>query len=155
MEAHSKRAVAMKITDTLVVEHRILQTLFDQIDRLLSTAATLGEVKMLASLMESLLEEHGDMETNIAYFAFDHVLNDKSQLARLHQEHQEIDASLREVRRARSRAQASRLLAAAIHFSRMHMQFEEHSVFPLLESVLQHETLNELGAIRELRRAAG
>ena len=144
----------MKITEALIVEHRIFLTVFDQIDRVLADAKTLSEVVILASLVKSMLEDHDGTETNLAYLACDHALQDKDQLDRMSQEHQEIDARLRKVGSARTGMQARRLLAAAIDFSREHMQFEELSVFPSLESVLQPETLDELGSRWQLRREA-
>jgi uncharacterized protein (DUF2267 family) len=109
---------------------------------------------MLASIVENLLTEHGGTETDLAYLAFDHVLQDKGQLGRLHQDHQEIDANLRRVQRAGDCAEACRLLEAALRATREHMLFEEQSVFPLLERALQPETLTELADTWALRLAA-
>ncbi len=144
----------MKITETLVAEHRIFLRVFDQIDRLLPRMRTVAEVRRMASLVEALLMEHGTTETDLAYPALDHMLQDRDRLDRLHQEHQEIDAGLREVQAAPTLGEARRRLEAALLMSRRHFQFEERFVFPLFEELLQPGTLAELGA-DWLERSAG
>ena len=136
----------MKITETLVAEHRIFLRVFDQIDRLLPRMRTVTEVRRWASLVEELLMDHGTTETELAFPALDHMLQDKGRLQRLHQEHQEIDAGLREVQAAPTLAEARRRLEVALLMSRNHFRFEERFVFPLFEELLQAGTLAELGA---------
>ena len=143
----------MKITEALVAEHRIFLSVFDQIERVLPWLATVAEVKVLAGVIEGMLEDHAGTETNLAYLALDHVMQDKGQLDQLHEEHHEIDASLRRVQQAENCPEARRLLQAAIAASRNHFRFEEQSIFPLLENVLQSETLTELG-VTWLQRGA-
>jgi hemerythrin-like domain-containing protein len=144
----------MKITEVLVTEHRIFRGVFDEIERALPRLTTLAEVQTLANIVEGLLTDHAGTETDIAYLAFDHVLQDKGQLDRLHQEHQEIDASLRQIQTAGTCAEACRLLETTLRASREHMLFEEQSVFPLLERALQRETLTGLADTWALRAAA-
>jgi hemerythrin-like domain-containing protein len=58
--------------------------------------------------------------------------------------------------RCRRRApapKARRLLKAAITATREHFRGEERSVFPLLEKVLQEETLTKLGQSWMLQRS--
>lgn len=57
----------MKITETLIVEHRIFLAVFAQVERVLADATTLSEVVILASLVKSMLEGHDSTETNLAY----------------------------------------------------------------------------------------
>jgi hemerythrin-like domain-containing protein len=136
----------MKITELLVAEHRIFLSVFDQIGRALLGVTTLTEARMLARLVEGMLESHAGTETELAYLALDHVLQDKGQLDRLHEEHHEIDTSLHLVHLAGDSARARFLLQAAIGASREHFAFEERTVFPLIESALQPETLAGLAA---------
>ena len=146
--------VRMKITETLVAEHRIFLRVFDQIDRLLPRMRTVSEVRRMASLVEELLMDHGATETELAYPALDHMLQDKGRLERLNQEHQEIDAGLREVQAATTLGEARRRLETALLMSRNHFRFEERFVFHLFEELLQQGTLAELGA-DWLRRIEG
>lgn len=131
----------MTITEILVAEHRIFLGVFDQIERALAGVTTLNEARMLARLVEGMLESHAGTETELAYLALDHVLQDKGQLDRLHEEHQEIDTTLHLVHLAGDVARARLLLQTAIGVSRKHFAFEEQFVFPLVESALHPETL--------------
>ena len=136
----------MKITEILVAEHRIFLSVFDQIERALPGVTTLTEARMLARLVEGMLESHARTETELAYLALDHVLQDKGQLDRLHEEHHEIDTNLHLVHLAGDVARARLMLQTALGASRRHFAFEEQSVFPLIESALQSETLAGLAA---------
>ena len=144
----------MKITEALIAEHRIFLSVFDQIERVLTQMTTVAEIKALASVIEGMLEGHAGTETNLAYLALDHVMHEKGQLDQLHEEHHEIDASLRRVQQALDCPEARSLLQTAIEASRRHFRFEEEVVFPLLERVLQDETLTELGTTWSQRIAA-
>jgi len=144
----------MKITEALVAEHTIFLSVFDQIERVLSSLATPAEVQNMASIVEGMLERHAKTETNLAYLALDHVMEHKGELKRMHQDHHEIDDCLTKVRSASTCAQARRLLRSAITASREHFRAEERSVFPILEKSLQVETLTELGKTWMDRQAA-
>ena len=140
----------MKITEVLEAEHRVMLIVFDQIERVLPSLEVIREATTLARIVEGMLEGHGQAETDLAYLALDQVLEEKGQLDRLHEEHQEIDANLRRVFSAGSCAEAKRLLATAIASARLHFQFEEQAVFPLLDRALQEDTLTQLAA--EMKR---
>ena len=135
----------MKITEALIAEHTIFLNVFDQIERVLPSLATPAEVCTMASIVEGLLQSHAKTETDLAYMALDHVLEQNGELKRMHQDHHEIDDRLCKVHSASTCAQARRLLKEAILASREHFRAEERSVFPFLEKSLQEETLNELG----------
>ena len=135
----------MKITEALVAEHTIFLRVFDQIERVLPSLATPAEVRTMASIVEGLLEAHAKTETNLAYLALDHVLAHNGELKHMHEDHHEIDDRLRKVHTAKTCAEARRLLKTAIVATREHFRGEERSVFPLLERVLQAETLTEMG----------
>ena len=135
----------MKITEALIAEHTIFLGVFDQIERVLPSLTTQSEVSTMARIAEGMLEGHAKTETNLAYLALDHVLQNEGDLKRMYQDHHEIDDRLRKVHTANTCAEARRLLKAAISASREHFRNEERHVFPLLEKSLQEETLNELG----------
>jgi hemerythrin-like domain-containing protein len=143
----------MTIIEVLIAEHAVFLTVFDQIEGLLPNLSTVGEVRILISLVERLLHDHGEAEKKLAYAALDHVLEDKGRLDRMHQEHQEIDVRLSRVRTARSLAEARQLCKAALDAAREHFRHEEESVFPLVASVLQDDTLAALGNARLQRQA--
>ncbi len=135
----------MKITEALIAEHNIFLGVFDQIEHALPSLTTSAEVMTMARIVEGMLEGHAKSETNLAYLALDHVMEHNGELKRMHQDHHEIDDRLRQVHTANTCAEARRLLKTAITASREHFRGEERSVFPLLEQVLQEETLAELG----------
>jgi hemerythrin-like domain-containing protein len=136
-----------KITDALVTEHVVFRTLFDYIERALPALETAAEARLLAGLMEALLRRHSDTETNLAYVALDHMLDSRSELDCLHEDHKEIDARLQRVQSTGDCAQARRLLKAALRASRDHFLREERTVFPLIEKVLHDPMLHELGKV--------
>ncbi len=144
----------MKITEVLAAEHAMFLTVFDQIERDLPSLSTSAEVATMARIVEALLRGHAETETSLAYLALDHALAQNGELHRMHQDHHEIDASLKKAQDAESCAQARRLLKDALSVSREHFRLEERNVFPLLEKVLQPETLSQLGRAWSDRRAA-
>jgi hemerythrin-like domain-containing protein len=145
--------VMLMITDTLLAEHRVFRDLFDEIETLLPELTEVTETRLLATLVERVLLRHAEVESSLAYAALDHALKQRGQLERLHQDHEEIDGSLRRARKASTLKQSRRLLKAAIEASRAHFRREERGVFPLLERVLQPETLAALGGARTRPRA--
>ncbi len=135
----------MKITEALVAEHTIFLGVFDQIERVLPSLATPAEVHTMAAVVQGLLEGHAKRETELAYLALDHVLEQNGDLKRMHQDHHEIDDRLRKVSTAKTCAEARRLLKTVILSSRAHFRDEERGAFPFLEKTLKEETLLELG----------
>lgn len=135
----------MRITEALVAEHVIFRGVFDQIERVLPSLTTPGEVRTMASVVQGMLERHADAEANLAYLALDHVLEDKGHLDRMHEDHHEIDSRLKQAQSAKTCAEGRRLLKAALSSGREHFRLEERALFPLLDRVLQKETLDELG----------
>lgn len=133
------------ITTALTTEHVVFGTVFEEIERALPNLASVGEARMLSSLVEGLLRRHGETETDLAYVALDHALDNRGQLDQLHQDHHEIDACLGRVREAANLDEARRLLKTALQASRLHFLREERSVFPLIEQTLDRHTLTELG----------
>jgi len=135
----------MKITEALVTEHAIFLGVFEQIQRALPGCATLSELRTMAGIVEGLLRPHGETESNLAFTALDQALADRGLLDRLYQDHNEIDARLQSVSRARTCAQARQLIQASLRAARDHFLYEERHVFPLVEQWLHGESLSELG----------
>jgi hemerythrin-like domain-containing protein len=109
----------------------------------------------MAAVVEGVLGDHADLETNLAFVPLDRALRDDGRLARLAQAHQEIDDRLRQVRRAVTCAEARRLLRAALDASRDHFRDEERSLFPAIERALKAKDLIALGeSFQRSRRVA-
>jgi hemerythrin-like domain-containing protein len=133
------------ITQALVFEHVVFREVFNRIEQVLGGTQSAAEVKLLASVVEGLLDGHGATETNLAYAALDHALADRGTLDRLHQDHQEIDDRFERLRHVAEAAEARRLFKEALAVTRAHFRREEEMVFPVLERTLQPDTLAQLG----------
>jgi hypothetical protein len=135
----------MTITEVLVAEHTVFLSVFDQVERALQQVTTAEGVRMLAGIVHGLLEKHAENEANLAYVALDHALAERGRLDQLHQDHREIDDTLRAACAAENLDAGRQSLRAALHISRKHFCFEEVLVFPMIEEILQPETLAVLG----------
>jgi hemerythrin-like domain-containing protein len=124
---------------------------FEQIERALPDLETPEEVAVLCRVVGGLLHDHGAEENDLTHLAVAHILIDHARQARLCHEHREMDrllesvGAVKDVRKARSR------LKAAFDACRAHFAEEERHMFPLIEKVLQPETLQVLGRARKLR----
>jgi len=134
------------ITQALIMEHAVFRKVFDQIERVLTGPKSAPEVKSLASVVEGLLRDHGETETDLAYSVLDHALADRGTLKRLYQDHHEIDDQFKHIHRTSDAAEALLLLKKALAATREHFRREEKYVFPILEKTLQPETLGTLGS---------
>ncbi|MBI5686237.1 MAG: hypothetical protein HZC54_14285 [Verrucomicrobia bacterium] len=144
----------MRITEVLTAEHAIFRVMFDHMEHVLPDLKTAAEVKLLARLAEHLLHGHGDSEQNLAYTALDHMLKEKGYLGRLYTEHREMDARFEHAQRSDDLAESRGLLMSAIVMSREHFRYEEQELFPLIDKILQSESLEKLGAAWEQKHAA-
>jgi hemerythrin-like domain-containing protein len=137
----------MKITEALLAEHLVFHNMFDHIETTAAKLKTVGEVKALAALMESLLKSHSDTEDELFIGPLEHCFEQIGQRDAFLEEHQEIDASLRNLRQATQLKKVRQLLLAAVAYSRRHFDKEERIVFPMAERVLKGKTLTGLGQI--------
>ncbi len=143
----------MKITEVLAAEHAVFRVMFDHMERALPGLKTAAEVKLFARLAEELLHGHGESEQNLAYAALDHMLKEKGHLGRLYTEHREMDTRFEQVQRSDDLAESRGLLLSAIVMSREHFRYEERELFPLIDTILQNESLEKLGTAWEQRHA--
>lgn len=128
---------------------------FTQIERTLEEVTSVEEIARLADLVKGLLENHADTEDNLLYLALDHALEDQGKLHGMYQEHREMDESISKIKSTVELEEARRLLQKAIHRSRVHFKAEENHVFPVIERVLQRETLKEMGRTWQQKSKAG
>jgi len=135
----------MKITHALLAEHVVFHGLFDHIERVIPRLKSLGEVKAVAGLLETVLKHHGEVEDELLIEPMQPVFHQLGQEESYHEEHEEIDESLRLVQKARSTTQAKRLLLKAVIESRKHFDKEERIVFPLAEKHLSARSQELLG----------
>jgi len=144
----------MKITEILVAEHVVFHNLFDHIEKTLPRLKTLAEVKSLAATLDALMRPHAGTEDDLLMGQLEHCLEQLGQSETFHEEHEQIDAQLAEVQKARGPKQARDLLLRAVLRSREHFDKEERIVFPMAERVLKAKTLSDLGRQWMKRREA-
>jgi hemerythrin-like domain-containing protein len=135
----------MKITEALFAEHLVFHNMFDHIEARVPKVSSLGEIKLLAGLMESMLKAHSDTEDRLFIGPLEHCFEQIGQRDQFLQEHQEMDGNLRRVQQATRLDTARKLLLAAVAHSRHHFDQEERIVFPMAEQMLNAKTLSALG----------
>ncbi len=135
----------MRITEALFAEHLVFHNMFDHIEATAAKLKTLGEVKTVAAVMESMLKAHSDTEDELFLGPLEHCFEQIGQRDAFIEEHQEMDGNLQRVQQASRLKEAQQLLLAAVAHSRRHFDREERIVFPLAENVLKEKTLTDLG----------
>ena len=142
----------MKITEALFAEHQVFHNMFDYVERNVSRAKTLAEVKLMAALIEAMLEAHSRTEDELFIGPLEHCFEQIGHRETFHQEHEEIESNLKLAQKAKQLKQARRMVLAAVIASRKHFDKEERIVFPLAERVLSAKTLTALGLTWSERR---
>jgi hemerythrin-like domain-containing protein len=135
----------MKITEALFAEHLVFHNMFDHIEDVAPQMRTLGEIKALAAVMESMLKAHSNTEDDLFIGPLEHCFEQIGQRDAFIQEHQEMDGNLTRVMMSTRVDAARELLLHAVAHSRQHFDKEERIVFPMAERVLKPSTLKELG----------
>ena len=144
----------MKITEILVAEHVVLHNLFDHLEQTAPRLKSLAEIKSLSAAMEVLMCAHAKTEDDLLIEPLEHCLAQIGQSETFHEEHDEIEAEMAQVQKARGAKQARELLLKAVLRSREHFDKEERIVFPLAERVMKAKTLSNLGQEWMKRREA-
>lgn len=135
----------MKITDVLRAEHAVFHNLFDHIEAVAPRLRTLAEVKALATVVETVHAPHSQTEDDLFIEPLEPYFDQLGQQETFHAEHEHIEAALAKVQKAKTVAEARKILLGAIAASRKHFDKEERIVFPLAERILKAKTLRELG----------
>ena len=134
----------MKITEALLAEHLVFHNLFDHIERVAPKTKTLAEIKALAELTEAMLAAHSRTEDELFIGPMEHCFEQIGQRETFHREHDEIDAALALVQKAKTVKKARAILLATVVLARQHFDKEERIVFPMAEKILKASTLTEL-----------
>lgn len=137
----------MKITQALLAEHVVFHNLFDYLERAVPRLEVVAEVRALAALLESMLKLHSQVEDDLLIQTLEPSMCQLGHHENFHDEHDEIEADLAQIRTARGLAQSKRLLLRAVALSRRHFDKEERIVFPLAEKQLSAESQERLGRL--------
>src|ERR1043166_987929 len=135
----------MKITEALFAEHQVFHNLFDHIERTAPRLKTLAEIKSLAALMESVLDAHSRTEDELFIEPLEHCFEQLGHKETFHAEHEQMEATLAKVQKAKTVKEAKKILLGAIAACRKHFDKEERIVFPMAERILKAKTLTDLG----------
>ncbi len=136
----------MKITDALRAEHIVFHNLFDHIEKTIPGLKNLHAVQAVTQVLEGVLEDHGTVENDLLLEPLETSLGQIGHLENFHDEHELIDAALRNIKSSRSLKSGKAFLLRAVQLSRQHFDKEERVVFPLIEKQLKAKTLSSLGA---------
>jgi hemerythrin-like domain-containing protein len=135
----------MKITEALQAEHLVFHNLFDHVEKAAPELKTLGELKVVTALLQAVLEAHSRTEDDLFIGPMEHCFEQIGQRETFHDEHEAIDQTLAQIRKATQLRKARELLQGLIVSCRQHFDKEERIVFPMAEQLLKSKTLNELG----------
>ncbi len=135
----------MKITDALLAEHVVFHALFDHIERATPKLKTLGEVRTLADLLETMLVQHSKSEDELLMNYLEDSIEQMGHRDTFHEEHELIEKHLGAVRAAPGLKGAQKLLVDAVVGARKHFDKEERLVFPLAEKVISYHNIMKLG----------
>ena len=135
----------MKITEILMAEHAVFHNLFDHIESVAPRLRTLAEVKALAAVVEKVHEPHSKTEDDLFIEPLEHCFDQMGQKETFHHEHEQIEATLARVQKAKTVKDAKKILLGAMAACRKHFDKEERIVFPMAERILKTKTLVELG----------
>ena len=144
----------MKITQALHAEHMVFHSLFDHIEKRVPHLTNLDAVRNLAAILDGVLTEHGIIEEELLMAPLTEALGHIGQLENFHDEHEEIDETLRKLKSCRDLKIGKALLLTAVLRSREHFDKEERVIFPLIEKRLKVRTLTDL-ALRWAQKRSG
>ena len=135
----------MKITEALFAEHLVFHNMFDHVEAAAPKLKSLAEVKTLASLVQTLLQAHSEIEDELFIEPLEHCFEQIGHCQTFHQEHALIERSLKLIQHTKQVKQARALLLGVVVASRKHFDKEERIVFPMAEKILSANTLMALG----------
>lgn len=144
----------MKITDAFIAEHAVIHTQLDHLEHAIPAAATLGEVKVMAALLDAALRPHAEAEDELLFNGLEPGLDQMGKLEKVQHEHDAICKGLEQVQSARTKKEAQRKLLSIVHLTRKEFDLEDRILFRMAEELLREETLDRLGKTWARKRIA-
>ena len=139
----------MTITELLRAEHTAFNVILHEIETVLPSVATLGELRVIVCVMAGFLQQHGNKEEELLFPAVDQMQAQRGQLEEMTQQHGELDQQIRQVAKSKDLNKARQQLGHLIQAVRQHFEHEERHLFPLAEDMLRPENLVALGSAAE------
>ena len=137
----------MKITDAFMAEHAVIYAQLDYLEHAIPAAKTLGELKVMAGLLEAALKPHAEAEDELLFNGLEPGLDQMGKLEKVQDEHDAICDGLCLVQQARVKKDAQRRLLAVVHLTRKEFDLEDRLIFRMAEELLHEATLLRLGKL--------
>ena len=135
----------MKITDAFIAEHAVIYAQLDYLEHAIPAARTLGEVKVMAGILEAALKPHAEAEDELLFNGLEPGLDQMGMLEKIQHEHDAICTGLEHVRTTRTMKDAQRRLLSVVHLTRKEFDLEDRIIFRMAEELLREDTLMKLG----------
>ena len=144
----------MKITDAFIAEHAVIHAQLDHLEHAIPAAKTLGEVKVMASLLDAALRPHAEAEDELLFNGLEPGLDQMGKLEKVQHEHDAICKGLDQVQTARTKKDAQKRLLGVIRLTRKEFDLEDRIIFRMAEELLREDTLIRLGKSWARKRTA-
>ena len=144
----------MKITDAFFAEHAVINTQLDHLEHAIPAAKTLGEVKVMAALLDAALRPHAEAEDELLFNGLEPGLDQMGKLEKVQHEHDAICKGLDQVQKARAKKDAQKRLLGVIRLTRKEFDLEDRIIFRMAEELLREDTLIRLGKSWARKRTA-
>lgn len=144
-EVEAAAQPSMKITDAFIAEHAVIYAQLDHLEHAIPAARTLGEVKVMAGLLEAALKPHAEAEDELLFNGLEPGLDQMGKLEKVQHEHDAICKGLEQVQAARTKQEAQRRLLNVVHLTRKEFDLEDRIIFRMAEELLREDTLEKLG----------
>lgn len=144
-EVEAAAQPSMKITDAFIAEHAVIYAQLDYLEHAIPAARSLGEVKVMAGLLEAALKPHAEAEDELLFNGLEPGLDQMGKLEKVQHEHDAICKGLEQVKAARTRKEAQRRLLSIVHLTRKEFDLEDRIIFRMAEELLREDTLVKLG----------
>ena len=135
----------MKITDAFIAEHAVIYAQLDHLEHAIPAARSLGEVKVMAGILQAALKPHAEAEDELLFNGLEPGLDQMGKLEKVQHEHDAICKGLEQIRTARTKKEAQRRLLSVVHLTRKEFDMEDRIIFRMAEELLREDTLLRLG----------
>ena len=135
----------MKLTDALLGEHGVLYVLFDRIEAVAASAASVAQIHEAAAVLSAVILSHANLEEELLFPALETHLGTTGPLAIMRAEHDEIEHALGQIEEAQDLDDGTDCVTSALSLVRDHFQKEEEVLFSVARQALDDETLLRLG----------
>lgn len=144
-EVETAAQQSMKITDAFIAEHAVIYAQLDHLEHAIPAARSLGEVKVMAGILEAALKPHAEAEDELLFNGLEPGLDQMGKLEKVQHEHDAICKGLEQVKVARTKKEAQRRLLSVVHLTRKEFDMEDRIIFRMAEELLREDTLMKLG----------